>query len=125
VGDLVFLKLQPYIQSSLAPRSNQKLAFKFFGPYTVIQKVGLVAYMLDLPTTSAIHPVFHVSQLNKVVGSNVQVSSQCPPEMNAFHVPEKILNRRLVNIGTRTVLQGLIKWSSVLDSLATWEDLSR
>jgi ribosomal protein L21E len=36
VGDMVFLKLQPYVQSSLAPRSNQKLAFKFFGPYKVV-----------------------------------------------------------------------------------------
>jgi hypothetical protein len=30
VGDRVFLKLQPYVQSSLAPRANQKLAFKCF-----------------------------------------------------------------------------------------------
>jgi len=30
VGDWVYLKLQPYVQSSLAPRANQKLAFKFF-----------------------------------------------------------------------------------------------
>jgi hypothetical protein len=27
----VFLKLQPYIQLSLAPRANQKLAYKYFG----------------------------------------------------------------------------------------------
>lgn len=30
VGDLVFVKIQSYVQSSLAQRSNQKLAFKFF-----------------------------------------------------------------------------------------------
>jgi transposase InsO family protein len=36
VGDLVFLKLQPYVQFSLAPRSNQKLAFKFFGLFPVV-----------------------------------------------------------------------------------------
>lgn len=35
VGDMVFLKLQPYVQTSLAPRSHQKLAFRFFGPYKV------------------------------------------------------------------------------------------
>jgi ribosomal protein L21E len=29
VGDQVFLKLQPYVQSSLARRAHQKLAFKF------------------------------------------------------------------------------------------------
>jgi hypothetical protein len=36
VDDLVFLKLQPYIQSSSAPRANQKLVFKFFGPFSVV-----------------------------------------------------------------------------------------
>jgi hypothetical protein len=56
VGDMVFLKLQPYIQSSLAPRSNQKLAFKFFGPFEVIARVGPVAYKLRLPASSSIHP---------------------------------------------------------------------
>ena len=31
VGSLVYLKLQPYIQTSVAPRSNKKLAFRFYG----------------------------------------------------------------------------------------------
>jgi hypothetical protein len=61
VGDMVFLKLQPYVQSSLAHRSNLKLSFKFFGPFKVLARVGYVAYKLELPSTAAIHPVFHVS----------------------------------------------------------------
>ncbi|XP_039811591.1 uncharacterized protein LOC120674480 [Panicum virgatum] len=40
VGDRVYLKLQPYVQSSLAPRANQKLSFKFFGPYSVVERIG-------------------------------------------------------------------------------------
>jgi hypothetical protein len=33
VGDMVYLKLQPYVQSSIAARAHHKLSFKFFGPY--------------------------------------------------------------------------------------------
>jgi hypothetical protein len=63
VGDWVFLKLQPYVQSALAPRSNQKMAFKFFGLFQIEQKIGAVAYKLKMPEASNIHLVFHVSQL--------------------------------------------------------------
>lgn len=47
-GDWVYLKLQPYIQTSLAPHSNQKLAIKFFGPFQIVARVGAVAYKLLL-----------------------------------------------------------------------------
>ena len=63
VGDSVFLKLQPYIQSYVASRSNQKLSFKFFGPFQITKRIGKVAYKLQLPEHCRIHPVVHVSQL--------------------------------------------------------------
>ena len=69
VGDWVFLKLQPYVQSSVAARSNNKLSFKFFGPFQILKRVGAVAYLLDLPATATVHPVFHVSLLKSSPGS--------------------------------------------------------
>ena len=92
VGDSVYLKLQPYVQSSLAPRSNQKLAFRFFGPFSVIAKVGSVAYKLALPASSHIHPVFHVSQLKKAVPSSVTVD-QLPVSLAGFQIPQAGLRR--------------------------------
>lgn len=68
VGDLVYLKLQPYVQSSLDARAHQKLAFMFFGPFRIVAKIGSFAYKLDLPPSTSIHHVFHVSQLKLAVG---------------------------------------------------------
>jgi hypothetical protein len=67
IGDMVYVRLQPYVQSSLAHRANQKLVFRFFGPFKVLSTVGSVAYKLELSASSTIHPVFHVSQLKRAV----------------------------------------------------------
>ena len=61
VEEQVLLKLQPYVQKSVASLPYPKLAFKFFGPFAVIAKINPSAYKLDLPPDSRIHPVFHVS----------------------------------------------------------------
>jgi hypothetical protein len=124
VGDEVFLKLQPYVQSSLAPRSNQKLSFKFFGPYRILAKVGEVAYKLDLPSTSIVHPVFHVSQLKKAISAGVEVIPVVPSDVDCPRVPEAILQKKVIQRGVVPVTQALVKWSDWPSSMATWEDLN-
>lgn len=95
VGDSVFLKLQPYVQASVMARANHKLSFKYYGPYTVIERVGEVAYKLDLPSSSKIHPAVHVSLLKKFLKPTHQLQSGLPPVDAFLQVPEVILKKRL------------------------------
>jgi hypothetical protein len=95
------------------------LVFKFYDPFVVLQRIGSVSYKLDLPPHSSIHPVFHVSQLKKVVGSAVPVSPVLPDELTTLQVAEKILQQRMVNQGN----QVLVKWLASSESMAMWEEL--
>ncbi|XP_066371055.1 uncharacterized protein [Miscanthus floridulus] len=120
-SDFVYLRLQPYMQSSLAPRSHHKLCFKYFGPFKVLSKIGAVAYKLELPPTSSIHSVFHVSLLEPASSAVPGVSSRLPDIDNNMQVPERVLQSKLHQRGTHSVKQLLIKWSGLDDDLATWE----
>jgi hypothetical protein len=74
----VFLRFQPYKKNSLKVDHFQKLAPKFYGPYTVLKCVGQVAYQLAFPRNSKLHPIFHVFYLKKVIGTKYQTQTKVP-----------------------------------------------
>ncbi|XP_040244116.3 uncharacterized protein [Aegilops tauschii subsp. strangulata] len=94
VGDQVYLKLQPYIQTFVAPHANHKLSFKFYGPFTIIRKINDVAYELQLPASSTVHPVFHVSQLRQALLPGTVVTPMLPVCTDDLAVPVEILQTR-------------------------------
>lgn len=62
-GDLVLVKLRPYRRVSIASQCPQKLSKRYYGPYKLLRSIGDMAFELQLPPSSKIHPIFHVSQL--------------------------------------------------------------
>jgi ribosomal protein L21E len=78
VGDAIYVKIQPYVQTSLSTRSSNKLSFRFFGPFKIVAKINEVSYKLHLPDDCQIHPVFHVSQLKQAIPPNTMVSNELP-----------------------------------------------
>ncbi|GKD43994.1 retrotransposon-related protein [Tanacetum coccineum] len=125
IRDWVFLKLRPHRQQSVVRRIHQKLAAHFYGPFLIIDKIGNVAYKLQLPESSKIHPVFHVSLLKHAVG-NHPVEPTLPQglEMDSStpSLPEKCLAVREVTKKGEKVPQWLIQWQQGTIEDATWED---
>jgi hypothetical protein len=97
---------------------------KYYGPFEVLAKVGTVAYELNLPSGSFIHPVVHVSQLKKKVGPVVTVHSQLPVQGSDGVLkvePLAILDRRITKRKNQVMVEVLVQWANVPSEDATWE----
>ncbi|KAE8665795.1 hypothetical protein F3Y22_tig00112528pilonHSYRG00009 [Hibiscus syriacus] len=81
-------------------RPSQKLAPRFFGPYRILRRIGNVAYEINLPATSRIHNIFHISRLHRCLDN--------PPEPT-FPIPTKDEDDRPI--------------SNTAPTDCTWEDV--
>lgn len=126
VGDWVFLLLQPYKQISLKQaKKDNKLSPKYYGPNKVLKKIGTKAYKLELPAASQLHPVFHVSCLNKVIGDKLPVQTILPEldkEGKIILEPEAVTETRTRQLRNRSISEYLIKWKNLSAEDSTWED---
>jgi hypothetical protein len=67
VGEYVYLRVSP-LRGTKRFHVKGKLSPRYVGPYLIVQRIGNVAYKLELPPELAgVHPLFHVSQLRKCV----------------------------------------------------------
>lgn len=130
MGDWVYLKLQPYRQITIRQGVHHKLSAKFYGPFQVLERIGAVAYKLQLPASARVHPVFHVSQLKKCKSKEVSMGTfpTCTAEGLLELEPVKILDRRMQKRGNSATVYVLVQWANRSADDATWEwveDLQR
>ena len=122
-GDQVFLRVPDHSQT-LKTGLVPKLSPQFWGPFKVLKKVIQLAYKLELPETSRVHPIFHVSHLRKwlynednVVDFGILVEYIEPPVHP--HEPKKVLV-----FHESCLRQVLVKWKDRHDEGSTWENIS-
>ncbi|GJW64962.1 putative reverse transcriptase domain-containing protein [Tanacetum coccineum] len=97
VGDYVLLKVSPW-KGVVRFGKKGKLAPRFVGPFEIIEKVGPVAYRLDLPEEfNGVHDTFHVSNLKKCLADpTLQVpldEIRVDAKLNFVEEPMEILER--------------------------------
>ena len=100
-------------------KRNDKLAPKFFGPFKILQKIGTVAYRLELPSSANIHLVFHVSQLKKALGHHEKVQ-ELVPYMNEKY--EWRTKQEIFEYQKNPNTKEWEVWKGLPPHEATWED---
>jgi len=103
-----------------------KLSPRYIGPYDIIERINLVAYRLNLPTElKQVHYVFHVFQLRKYVPDPNHIIDPEPIEIAenlAYEErPIQILDRRIKQLGNKSIPLVKVLWANQDSSEATWE----
>jgi len=123
--DFVYLKVSP-IRGTRRFQVRGKLAPRYIGPYQIIEKIGAVAYRLELtPEMLDIHDVFHVSQLNKCLRVPEEQAPMeamdLQPDLQYQERPIKILDTVTRQTRRTTVRFCRVQWNNHTETEATWE----
>ena len=86
VGNQVYVKAK-YFRST---RPSKKLSKKNLGPYPISAQVGTLSFTIRLPDSMhAVHPIFHVSQLEPAMPNTILNRSQpLPPPVEIDGEPK-------------------------------------
>ena len=102
------------------------LSPRYIGPYPIIQRVGEVAYRLEMPLElPSVHNVFHVSQLHKYLPYLSHVIEPDPAllqeDLSYEEHPIRILDRREKQLRRKIVPLVKVLWANHEVSEVTWE----
>ena len=108
-----------------------ELAPRFIGPYKILQRMGEVAYKLELlEGLSGVHDVFHVSQLKRCHAEMAEVPLRDTVPLEAIQLQDDLTYEekpvKILDYASRVTRSKVIKfckvqWSHHTEDKATWE----
>ena len=120
VGNKVMFNLKDF---QITGVRGDKLGPRRVGPFTITERLGKLAYKLDLPSSYRMHNVFSIAKLEPATSNDL---SHARPPMNVeepegeYFKVEKIIAQRY----QKRKLKYLVKWKDYKTSSNSWEPAS-
>ncbi|GJS28062.1 putative reverse transcriptase domain-containing protein [Tanacetum coccineum] len=125
IGDKVMLKVSPW-KGVVRFGKRGKLNPRYVGPFKVIERVGSVAYKLELPEElSRVHNTFHVSNLKKCYADEPLAvpldGLHFDDKLQFVEEPLEIMDREVKRLRKSRVPIVKVWWNSRRGPEFTWE----
>ncbi|GJU76418.1 hypothetical protein Tco_1273488 [Tanacetum coccineum] len=125
VGDKVMLKVSPW-KGVIRFSKQGKLNPSYIGPFKIIDKVGTVAYRLELPEKlSRVHSTFHVSKLKKCMADEPLAipldEIQVDDKLYFIEEPVEVMDREVKRLKQSRIPVVKVRWNSRRGPEFTWE----
>ncbi|GJY96027.1 hypothetical protein Tco_0512388 [Tanacetum coccineum] len=119
------LKVAPW-KGVMRFRKCGKLNPRYIRAFQIIERIGLVAYRLELPQElSRVHNVFHVCNLKKCLSDNTLVipleEIQLDDKLNFVEEPIEIMDRKVKQLKRSRIPIVKVRWNARRGPEYTWE----